>query len=119
MIANLTSNELCLLWLLVALVAVADIAWFTYACPSMVGEEVKEKWAKDKRIWVQQYLFNFLGCLIGWLALYFVVYRISAHGILQEFAVWDAVGVLVAFLGITGHLPVFIMQIVKWGGIPH
>jgi len=98
------------IWVVLAVAAAVDIGWFTYAGPRMVEE--RKNW--PKRTWFQQYLLNFLGCAIGWAALFFVTYRVFLDGSLHDFAVWDALGVLVAFLGITGHLPMFIMQIVKW-----
>jgi hypothetical protein len=109
-------------WILIVFAAavavvVADIAWFTYAGPRMVADKEREKWSK--KTWFQQCLFNFLGCVIGWAALLFVIYRVILDGSLHDFAVWDALGVLVAFLGVTGYLPQFIMQIVKWRVTPH
>jgi hypothetical protein len=109
--------EIDWIWIVFAValvVPLADIAWFTFAGPRMVADKDSEKWSK--KTWFQQYLFNFLGCVIGWAALLFVIYRVILDGNLHDFAVWDALGVLVAFLGVTGYLPIFIMQIVDWRG---
>jgi hypothetical protein len=100
------------LWIAASVVATADIAWFTYAGPRMVSCKDRSIW--KNRDWFGACLLNGLGCLVGWLAAYFILNRVVLNGSLHDFGIWDAVAVLVAFLGITGHLPVFILQITKW-----
>jgi hypothetical protein len=83
----------------------------------MVSKQNRENWSKST--WFQQYSLNFLGSLTGWAALAFVIYRVILDGSLHKFEGWDALGILVALLGITGHLPMFILQIVNWrSGLP-
>src|SRR5712671_3430799 len=93
----------CVLYGLIGVVAICDIAWFTYAGPRMVPKDKRKCWLPHT--WFQQYLLNFLGCLTGWAALFFVVYRVVLDGSLHNFEIWDALGILTAFLGVTGHLP--------------
>ncbi|MGO9046034.1 MAG: hypothetical protein ACLQFW_03975 [Xanthobacteraceae bacterium] len=100
------------IWVVLLAIAAADVIWFTYAGPQMTNVEERAKWTKAT--WFQACLLNFLGCLIGWLALFFVIDRVILHGSLHDFAVWDALGVLVAFLGVTGNLPMFMLQMVQW-----
>jgi hypothetical protein len=99
------------IWFAYSMVAFVASCWFGWKATTIFEVPVLEGWSAKR---TAQFWFNFVGSITGWAALFFVAYRVVIDGDLHHFEVWDALGVLVAFLGITGHLPVFIMQIVKW-----
>jgi hypothetical protein len=63
-------------------------------------------------MWISETWLNFVGSITGFAAFYFVLYRVDAS--FSNFDIWDALALLVAFLGIIGRLPMFILQIVRW-----
>ncbi len=68
-------------------------------------------WKSKARYWLAyQFWFNFVGSLVGWAALWFVVPK-SWPTTLPR-VTWDsAVLAVVAFAGVTGHLPGAFMQL--------
>lgn len=58
---------------------------------------------------------NFLGALVGWLVFWLLLRKFGGCVIEEctsEFGAWDAVGALVAFVGLTGYLPNVIVSLV-------
>jgi hypothetical protein len=66
--------------------------------------------------WLYQIWFNFLGSLIGWLALWVLVRRYWTC-IFCECTVnpslWDLFAGFVAFIGVTGHLPYAVFGLIS------
>lgn len=52
------------------------------------------------------HLLNFLGTLLGWLSLYYLVFYRWGHAL----EITDLILILVAFIGITGYLPHIIIN---------
>lgn len=55
-----------------------------------------------------QFWFNFVGSLFGWVALFFLVQKfmpVASGAKVPDVGFWDVVLSLIAFAGITGHLP--------------
>lgn len=55
---------------------------------------------------VHQYLVNLSGCLLGWSALYYLIYM-RPSGVLT---LTDLIIILVAYVGIAGYLPDLIIN---------
>lgn len=71
---------------------------------------VKQKWVEvTHQVW-----FNVLGSLIGWSALYFLLDKVLHEGGVSNFGAEHFVALVVAYLGITGHLP----QVALLGRLP-
>jgi hypothetical protein len=63
-----------------------------------------------------QFWFNFLGSLIGWVALWFLARKITACLLSSCPAQVDSMDILVifiSFVGITGHLPYTVMGLIQ------
>jgi len=72
------------------------------------GEESKEELVYPPAWWWHQRWLNFLGALVGWLALWFLGRKyvgclFSACTAAPE--AWDVIAALIAFVGVTGFLP--------------
>lgn len=58
--------------------------------------------------WAHQIWFNFLGSLAGWAAFWFLslrVIEVAPANYMRYISIWDAATAVVAFIGMTGHLP--------------
>jgi hypothetical protein len=97
-------------------------AWIIFVSPS------PPSWVQQQ--WHQRWL-NFLGALVGWTALWLLLRKFGTCVVdpaLRKFApcvvgqcindvgALDVVGALVAFVGVTGHLPYVVIGLVS--GIP-
>jgi len=60
--------------------------------------------------WIHQGWFNFVGSLVGWLALFKLI---DQGGVEMDWG--DMATALVAVLGITGHLPLALYTIAAYG----
>jgi hypothetical protein len=84
------------------------------ACDIFLSRKELENRAWDW--WVYQFWLNFAGCLLGWAALWLLIGEVECGPTSQcrvrvdgaDFAVFA-----VAFLGVTGHLPVAMVSSVK------
>jgi hypothetical protein len=66
--------------------------------------------------WVNQFhqiWFNVLGSVIGWAALYYLLDKVIQEGI-SKFGAEQFIALVIAYLGITGHLP----QVALLGRLP-
>lgn len=73
--------------------------------PGNTNEASYTKWQRAHQFW-----FNFVGAFVGWTALWLL--SLNFAGCLlgkcpteARLEIWDALGTLVAFVGVTGHLP--------------
>ena len=94
----------------VAYLVVAVIASATYGlgCFKIHGEvtPVAKGWPR-----VHQYWFNGVGAAVGWFAGWVVLQRwLFSPSDASEPTGWTIVLALVAFVGMTGHLPTVLMQ---------
>ena len=65
--------------------------------------------------WHQRW-FNFVGSVVGWTALWFLIQKamtVLPSSYTLTINVWDAVMFFLAFIGITGHLPYTMMGLIK------
>lgn len=109
-----------LFWSIYTFVGIIFSIFYTFYTPKIheIGGGIHE-W-KDYRCWqkiVSEVVLNFLGCIIGWLALaYFIHIRFDIDSIILfkpiDFAWQDFVILLVSFYGITGYLPDILIN--KW-----
>jgi hypothetical protein len=105
---TISKLPLVLPYALVAVVASSLYAW--QAC-SIFGVSAADK----TRGWkVHQAWFNFAGAMLGWAALYYAAYKAYwclNTGCPVQLSIGDAAAMLVAFIGVTGHLPYTAMGI--------
>jgi hypothetical protein len=69
--------------------------------------------------WWHQRWLNFLGALVGWITLWFLLRKFlgcAFNDCNVELNAWDVVGSLVAFVGITGYLPNTVVSLVSGVG---
>jgi hypothetical protein len=124
-IITVTSMDIwttCIFWS-IALVASALYGWKaveihsppkktpiakTDGSQSTTDAEVREETDFPSSWWWHQRWLNFLGALVGWIALWFLA-RKFAPCLFAECTVapsaWDVAGAFLAFVGITGFLP--------------
>jgi 4-hydroxybenzoate polyprenyltransferase len=91
-----------------AFLASAFLGYFCYEIHVVTEEKGKIPW---QRRW-QQYWFNFIGSLSGWIAIWFVVQKLWAsnlgQGRLADFGL-----AVVGFIGITGYLPYTVIGVIN------
>ncbi|KRT69646.1 MAG: hypothetical protein XU15_C0009G0006 [candidate division NC10 bacterium CSP1-5] len=66
--------------------------------------EEKKAW-KHAPWWIYQFFFNGTGAFIGWMVLYYL-----SKVPLQDFETRHFVGIVIAFIGVTGNLPYVVMM---------
>ncbi len=95
-------------WIFVIFGLLFSVFYGLKACDAF-GVNSKEKpWAWH----IHQFWFNFLGCGIGWCVAWLLTLRL--WGNVLDFHPWSDLGlILVAFIGITGHLPYAISGILS------
>jgi len=62
---------------------------------------------EDWSWWVHQVWFNFLGAIVGWAALWLLISKLRSTAATESVQIdgWDFGLFVVAFIGVTGHLP--------------
>lgn len=94
---------------------------FALALSTFYGLKAFEVFGVRKRpknkpwMWHQRW-FNFVGSLVGWAALWFLVQKVvavSPSSYIRYISVWDAAIFVIAFIGVTGHLPYTIMGLIE------
>ncbi len=65
----------------------------------------KAMYAKREEV-IHDHIFNFLGAILGWAALYYLVF----YGVNKDISTFDLLLVLVGFIGISGYLPHIIIN---------
>ena len=72
-------------------------------------KELSEKEQANQRadLW-QDYILNYVGCALGWAALYYLIfYRLNVG---SEIGITDLVIIIFTYIGITGYLPHLIIN---------
>ncbi len=89
-------------------VAILSSFLITYFTPTIHGLPLK-KWRDFPwPLRMSQWILNFIGSLVGWIALaYFIFWRIHSFTTLE---IGDFLVLIVAFYGITGYLPYILIQ---------
>lgn len=64
-----------------------------------------DKKADREELW-RDYIFNFLGCALGWFSAYYLIFQRFG----QTLGPTDLVLIFVAYIGITGYLPYIIIN---------
>ena len=98
----------------VALVASLLYGWYAVAI-FKVPMETREHKPPPAWDWHQRWL-NFLGAIVGWLALWLLLRKFGGCVFSQcsaDIGAWDVVGALVAFVGVTGYLPNSVVSLVS------
>jgi len=97
-------NKIYIIYLIISFVF---SFFFTYFAPVIHG---LQPWKNYKwPIRLSQWLLNFVGSCIGWIALaYFIFWRITPSFTTLE--IGDFIVLIIAFYGITGYLPYILMQ---------
>lgn len=70
----------------------------------------------DRFTWVHQFWLNFVGSMTGWICLWLISGRISAWLLATppvDLGSWDMFIAFVAFIGITGYLPMASVQLIQ------
>jgi hypothetical protein len=95
----------------IGLLAFVFLSCAFYALFAVDAFDVKQapKWGTT--MWVHQVWLNFCGAAFGWGALFLFLERRTPRG---ELEISDFVLGLVAFVGITGHIPMFIVGGYEW-----
>jgi hypothetical protein len=76
------------------------------AARHMVGIHGAKAVGGNKEEIIHDYILNFLGSLLGWFSLYFLIFfRLG-----QSLEITDLILILVAYVGITGYLPHIIIN---------
>lgn len=100
----------CVYW---TYLAVAIVMSVTYGIGCYTALQVrKEDMPKTRGEWWHQFWLNGLGVAVGWLAGWVVIVRwLSCHGFVcqGEPGGWTILLALVAFAGMTGHLPLTLI----------
>lgn len=98
-------------WLFWGVAIVASSLYGAFAIQIFVGSKTFPRpW-----VWHQRW-FNFFGSMVGWLAAWLIILRHCGWPITTCVGPtdgWDLVGALIAFLGMTGHLPFTIMGLAE------
>jgi hypothetical protein len=97
---------IALIWTLLAVVGT-----FFYATTAMKIVTPGCSYTKEQAC--HQRWLNGLGAFSGWVILWFLIRRFHPCVFSQceaSFGFWDAVAALLAFIGITGHLPAVIVS---------
>lgn len=98
----------------IALVASGLYGWRAVAIfKSHIAERENQP---PKAWWWHQRWLNFLGALVGWLALWFMMRKFGGcvfGECVADIGTWDVVGALVAFIGVTGYLPISVVSLVS------
>lgn len=100
---------------LVALVASVLYGWKAVEIHIGVTNISPEKQPGPAWWWHQRWL-NFLGSLVGWLALWFTIGKLWPCAIAPcsgPLTLWDAVIASVAFVGVTGYIPMAVVGFVS------
>lgn len=99
-------------WIFWTIATVASVLYGAFAVAIFVrpAERPPTAW-----LWHQRWL-NFVGSMTGWLALWLLFVRhcgwpVQSCG--REPGWWDAIGALVAFVGVTGYLPFTIVGLIS------
>ena len=101
----------------VALVASGLYGWHAVA---IFKAHIAERGEQPPRAWWwHQRWLNFLGALVGWLALWLLLRKFLGcvfGDCVATVGAWDVVGALVAFVGVTGYLPGTVVSLVSGVG---
>lgn len=62
----------------------------------------------DKEELRHDHILNFLGCLLGWLSFYYLIFQY--FGGKSDIGIPEMILILVAYIGITGYLPHIIIN---------
>ncbi len=112
---NMKPYTTVLYWLVALLISL----FYGFKAIKIFEPSVDEK-DKSRRAWRwHQRWLNFLGSLVGWIALWFLVRKFSPslfQDIHAEISLWDVIGALIAFIGVTGYLPFTIVTTVSGVG---
>ncbi len=109
-------------WMAVVYWLIALLASVLYGCfaVAIFKAHIAEREERPpKAWWWHQRWLNFLGALVGWLALWFLLRKFLGclfGDCRVDLGAWDVVGALVAFVGITGYLPNAIVSLVSGVG---
>jgi hypothetical protein len=109
-----TADLLSIAYWIVALVASALYGWHAVTI-FLEPQEPSESHRSTAWAWHQRWL-NFLGALVGWFALWFLVRAFGAcvfAACTVELGPWHAVAALIAFVGVTGYLPNTVVSLVS------
>ena len=94
------------LYLLYWILAIFSSLFVTYFAPQIHGLKPWKDHSWPQRI--SQWILNFLGSVVGWIALaYFIFSRVQSGTAIE---LTDLIILLVAFYGITGYLPYILIQ---------
>lgn len=103
-----------IVFLLVAVIASGFFGFFCFEIHNL--DRSAFKWQEK----IQQVWFNFVGALIGWIALWILVrqwwgaWRLpTAPGVPVQMTVSDFGLALIAFVGISGYLPFTVMGVIR------
>jgi hypothetical protein len=90
---------------------VFSLCFGIYAVRIFVSQEQTKK---DWTWWFYQGWFNFAGAITGWSALYLLIVKFGRNypDSVNQLTFLDLVIVLIAFIGITGHLPYAVMGLI-------
>jgi hypothetical protein len=101
----------------VALVASGLYGW--HAVEIFKAHIAAREESPSKSWWWHQRWLNFLGALVGWLALWLLLRKFLGCMLGDcdaDVGAWDVVGALVAFVGVTGYLPNTVVSLVSGVG---
>ncbi|MGA7514619.1 MAG: hypothetical protein WBW46_17120 [Candidatus Sulfotelmatobacter sp.] len=97
-------------WFISIFWTVAFLASIFHGVYCFEVHEIKDKAKYHTAALIQQWCFNFLGSLVGWIALWFLIRRSGGLSSFLSYSLaaagWSdfALG-LVAFVGVSGYLP--------------
>jgi hypothetical protein len=94
------------------ILAVAGSIWYGITAYKVFDVQPVDPCGSVKRI--HQFWFNTFGAAVGWLAGWVVLFRWLSRSATDEPSAWMILVAVVAFVGITGHLPLALQSLREW-----